>query len=240
MYVDDGNIVDFKAAKGSGQSSIHTLFDCLGSPLDLAKRELMSDKCVFLGVVHDMTKFHIDRTITFWPRERLLNKLRLYLVRIRESGKCTPAEAAKLRGTAQFMAHASAGGVGKFGLAPFKQRQYYDQAPWEASFTMKLATEYMNKLLADWPSRQIAVDTKGVPPIVIATDAQADPWSQPSGGFVVVDKLQQQTFGGYLEFPEDIGYPKGIPLLILSWSSLVTPDVFLVCHVVERRVTYLG
>ena len=163
MYVDDGNIVDFKAAKGSGQSSIHTLFDCLGSPLDLAKRELMSDKCVFLGVVHDMTKFHIDRTITFWPRERLLNKLRLYLVRIRESGKCTPAEAAKLRGTAQFMAHASAGGVGKFGLAPFKQRQYYDQAPWEAIFTMKLAKEYMNKLLADWPSRQIAVGVLRVP-----------------------------------------------------------------------------
>ena len=28
-YVDDGNIVDFKAAKGSGQSSIHILFNWL-------------------------------------------------------------------------------------------------------------------------------------------------------------------------------------------------------------------
>jgi len=212
MYVDDGNLVDLQCAKGEGQSLICVLFEQLGTPTEPDKRLCLSQQNVFLGVVHDFSNFHTDGVVEFWPRERLLHKMRLYMLRIREEKQCTPAVAAKIRGTGAFMTHASCGGAGKFGMHAFKQRQYFDDPPWQVSTAMLLGAKYVESLLDDWPRRRVFTYATKRYPLVIASDAQADPGRMPTGGFIIVDPEDGSEEGYYTTFSEELrALQRGVP-----------------------------
>ena len=96
-------------------------------------------------------------------------------MRIEHTKTCTPADEAKLRGTAQFMAHAAALKVGGAGIGPFKQRRREGVHPWDASKRMLEAVECLVALLGPWPKRRINLKLAKLPPLVIASGAQADP-----------------------------------------------------------------
>ena len=146
---------------------------------------------------------YIEQIICFWPRERLLHKLRLMLLKFRQTKLCTPAQAAKFRGTAQFTAHASHANAAEFGMGSFKQRQQYDTELWDTSLTMDSSTRYFDALVSDWPKRVVKMCGGAKPPLIIISDAQADPGSQPSGGVIAIDMIDNFAEGYFTIFEED-------------------------------------
>ena len=205
MYVDDGNAVDLEEARGMGQSMIGTLFEALGTPLAKEKQKKMDTQSLFLGVIHDLTEFFLGK-VSFRPSQRLLDKIKALLLEILQKGSCTPAQAAKVRGMCGFMAHASASKIGKGGLAPFKQRQYTDKYPWDLSNMMKRSIDYLFAIIEDWPVRIVELKPPSRKPLVVASDAQADPGRSPTGGFIYLDmEMEEKAKGMWTVFDEDMG-----------------------------------
>ncbi len=147
MYVDDGQLTDLAAAKGSGQQLIHDFFEEIGAGLKEAKREWMKQLGLFLGVEHDLTALPVKRTIAFWPREGIIAEIRRWIAEFRSTRKCTPAQAAKFCGLNGFAAQAEYGQLGRAAMHSFKQRQYFDQRPWNLSNAMERAIDFIEMLL---------------------------------------------------------------------------------------------
>jgi len=204
MYVDDGNVLDFVKAEKKGQNLINTYFTTIGTPLQEDKRVLMSSECTFLGIVHDMSTFHTEYCISFWPRDRLLLKLKLMLKQFKSSASCPPGDAAKFRGTVQFTAHASSNHVGKFGMGPFKQRQYTDVEPWALTKSMLYSMSFFGAIFQQWPKRRVDLFPLRRRPLVIASDAQADPGRMPTGGFVAIDGESGVIQAGFIVFTQEL------------------------------------
>ena len=60
----------------------------------------------------------------------------------------------------------------------------------------------LSKFLDEWPERVIQIRKEDTPPIVIASDAQAD--SSPSGGYLLWDPVSNKRIGRCVMFPEDM------------------------------------
>jgi hypothetical protein len=188
MYVDDLNLVDLCSAKGHGQSLCRHIFQCLGVPLADDKRLDLASSNPFLGVMHDFTRF-AEGVVTFWPKGTLCTKLQGLITGHQLSDSMTPAESSKFRGVAGFMAQAMFGRIGRAAMGPFKKRQYSDQAPWQLSWQLIHALEFCSVLLRETPYREVWIRASAVHPLIIASDAQAEPGTQPTGGAVLVDPV---------------------------------------------------
>ena len=202
MYVDDGSLVDLAQAKGSGQALLHAFFDAIGSGLSEAKRIWMSQESTFLGVVHSFVFLQAEGEVRFWPKEAIAEELRHQIQRFRASRRCTPGEASKFRGVAGFAAEAQFGNLGKCALRPFKQRQYWDKAPWYFTPTMERSVSFLEFLLDARLERRVKVQMQELPALVVASDAQVEPEELPGGGVLIVDPDNGGRHGGFLEFTE--------------------------------------
>ena len=204
MYVDDGELVDAADAKGEGQVVVHEVFELLGAELSTKKRIRLSPVGEFLGLEHSFQETETKDTVSFWPRQGLIDELLKILEEVRAA--CTPALASKFRGVQGFCTLGIFGQVGKAALAPFKQRQYVDVPPWTPSNSMLRAREYYLKLLEERPVRQVRLSEAARPPIVIASDAQVEPGRFPGGGYLLADPdsagAGPARRGGWLEFQE--------------------------------------
>ena len=211
MYFDDANLVDLQAAKGEGQRLLNTLFECLGTPFSKKKQVRMSLSGSFLGVDH---KFHnFPLYIEFRPRESLIEKLKGLLLEVWRTWLCTPAQAAKIVGVGQFMLHAAYSKVGKAALLAYIQRQHHDvplfhlgKERWLVSYQMITSTQFLFMLLEDWPDKKVYLGPSYHYPVIIASDAQADPGKMPTGGLVAMwySKGRLHTKAAYVRFPESL------------------------------------
>ena len=93
----------------------------------------MSPEADFLGLVHNLGNALSEGTLTFWPRQKLCDKLGDLISNALGDNSCTPAEASKIRGVAGFMELGIFARIGRAGMGSLKQRQYVDQPPWTLS-----------------------------------------------------------------------------------------------------------
>ena len=121
IYVDDGDLIDLAAAKGSGQALIGTMFQLMGAELRAKKRHLMDPTGEFLGLAHDLSDVASQQIETVWPRSGLTDEIRAILTGIRVRRLCTPATASKFRGVQSFCGMGMFGKVSKAAIAPFRQ-----------------------------------------------------------------------------------------------------------------------
>ncbi len=203
MYVDDGSLSDPQEAKGSGQAAIHTFFDLIGTGLSEDKREWLSTESVFLGVAHDLAKLPTEGWIEFWPKETIIEALRSYIQTFKSERWCPPGLASKFRGIAGFAAQAQFGQLGRAPMRPFKQRQYWDRAPWYTTNTMERSWQFLETILDKKLSRRIHVTKPEHPALVVASDAQVERSSLPGGGALIHDLVTGTKVGGYLRFGEE-------------------------------------
>ena len=205
MFYDDGSIQDLEQAKGAGQRAIGTFFDLCGMGLKEDKRQAMSSTATFLGLTHRVDEAFKPGggSVEFWPREGLCEKVLAMIEERRETNMTTPAQASKLCGTTAFTATGMFSGVGKAAAGPLIQRQHYDSQPWTNSDALKSAFDYLEVIFKAEPRRELKVRRRQRPLILLATDAQAEPGSRPSGGYLAIDTITGEKRAAYIEFDDE-------------------------------------
>ena len=89
------------------------------------------------------------------------------------------------------------GRVGKAGFGPFKQREYWDKPPWTLSNSLQRSIDFFRAVFNDKPCRVMRLARQKCPGVVVASDAQADPGTQPSMGYLLADAVTGCRRGGY-------------------------------------------
>ena len=195
MYVDDGVLIDAACAQQSGQDLASEFFAALGSPLAPHKRKCMAAENDFLGVRHDLSDA-LGGSVKFWARQALHDKCQSMLDSHRAANRLTPAESSKLVGTLGFLAQAAFGRVATAAFNPLYQRMHSDRPPWALSNSILQSFEFLQVLLRERPQRVVHLKDDGVPPLVVASDAQAD-HSVPSGGYLLFDPVDGRKSAGW-------------------------------------------
>ena len=90
----------------------------------------------------------------------------------------------------------------KAAIAPFRQRQYLETPPWSPSYTLGRSVEFYEAFLDEHPSRVIHLARDTPPPVVVASDAQAEPGCYPGGGSLLADPHTGARRGGWYEFTD--------------------------------------
>ncbi len=129
MYVDDGQLTDAQAAKGTGQELAHVFFEERGAGLKAEKRVWMCQTSSFLRIGHDFEHLHETESVPFWPREGIMAEIETMMDTFASTEECPPGSAARFRGLNGFAAQAEYGQLGRAPMQPFKQRQYSDIPP---------------------------------------------------------------------------------------------------------------
>ena len=88
-------------------------------------------------------------------------------------------------------------------MRPFKQRQYWDRAPWYTTNTMERSWQFLETILDKKLARRIHVTKSEHPALVVASDAQVERSSLPGGGALIHDLVTGTKVGGYLRFGEE-------------------------------------
>ena len=195
LYFDDANIIDWSTTKGHGQHCFEQLNALLGTPFAAEKRQAMSQEGLFLGLHHNLQ--HVKRgLVTFWPRERLIEKMQTFVLDALASSQLTSGTASKIYGMMNFLEQGIYGRIGCSGLCAIKERQQ------ETSRKMTPALQESLTLILEVlklrPLREMEVIHRPVDRFVAASDAALEAPFEGSGGFLIVwfngDTQQRHAF----------------------------------------------
>ena len=188
LFVDDSGMVDLKAGKGSAQRAGSAVFAALGVGVSLKKRQRMGDNTEFLGVVHDLSVTVTRQVIPHYPKPELVQKLTVMIGAILAENSCTPAQASKIRGLANWTATAQFQRLGRLAMRPLKLRQYRDTKhaafQWALNGALRDSLQYVVELAAKQLTRDTPLQPKRTRIVVIASDAQGDP--APCASLVII------------------------------------------------------
>ena len=106
----------------------------------------MASQRHFLGLLLDFTHVLLDKSMRIHLKAGLAESLLSDIQEILTSNRCTPAEAAKLRGKFGWASCAMYGRCGRGGQAALIQRQYHD-VDHELSPSLRKALEFFQALL---------------------------------------------------------------------------------------------
>ena len=176
MYFDDLTVQDLQSNKGSSQRFCIQLASRLGSPFSEEKHQPMSGQADFLGLWHNVGSANPSTGVTFWIRDRLLQKVQNYVNTCRQTNALKPGVASKLYGCLTFLTHGCWGKVGR-----------YDKGS-SASLTSDIQTslDFILNLLSLRPERIYSLDVSRMSRFVIASDAAQDHPLQGSAGALIL------------------------------------------------------
>ena len=154
-FVDDFPIVDHVAGKGTAQRSANKLLNLCGTSFSPKKQRLMETRQTFLGEIHDYGKLQSQGVVIQQATEERKQKLQTMINESRTSGKMTPAQANKMRGTVQAYASTVHGQIAKGGSQPLVAQSQASR-PQLLPSTMK-ALDYVETMIHCAPPRHIFV-----------------------------------------------------------------------------------
>ena len=186
MYFDDLTIQDLQSNKGSGQKFCTHLASLLGSPFSEEKHQPMSGQADFLGLWHDVGSANPATGVTFWIRDRLLQKVQSYVHTCRHTNTLKPGIASKLYGCLTFLTHGCWGKVGRSGLQPIQERQYDKDSCNDLTPDIQMSFDFILDLLSLRPERIYALDVANMSRFIVASDAAQDHPLQGSAGALVL------------------------------------------------------
>ena len=97
-YFDDTGTLDTAAAAGSGQEGVALVHSLCGFRLDPGKQQPMAIQRLFLGVLLDFSRMREDGLLLIDLKPGAREQLAAEAMALLEQGRCSPAQAAKLRG----------------------------------------------------------------------------------------------------------------------------------------------
>ncbi|CAE7559557.1 unnamed protein product [Symbiodinium natans] len=197
FYFDDLSLQDPAPSATSAQSSAGELLRLLGTPFAAAKRQHMAEVGEFLGLHHDLSRLESGK-VTFWARQRLVDKVAAMVAQARESGRLGHGQAAKLYGCLNFLAHGAFGKVGRAGLQSLSSHQYNKLGGDILSPELRQSLELVQAFLATKPRRELKLMGEPPPRFCVASDASQDQPGQGGAGALLVDP-QGRRHGVVLE-----------------------------------------
>ena len=175
-YVDDFNTADLTVANGSAQSFNGQVLSLNGGALGPDKHKPTRTQQVVLGVHVRLERLLDEGMVEFEPRAGTVHKIQDMASLMLERGTCTPAEAAKLRGTAAWAAGNTFGRAGRLGLKSLKDRQYQAQDETnEVTEDLRLGLQFLKEVMPRMQPRPTRVMGVSPPPVVVYSDAS---WPQ--------------------------------------------------------------
>jgi hypothetical protein len=102
-YFDDSTIVEVRRLAATSKALSLRAAKCCGIVMSAAKRIPMLSVQRFLGRLTDMSQPHCSVTVTVGLDVHVRQKVCDSIANILESGRLSPAEASKLRGSVQWM-----------------------------------------------------------------------------------------------------------------------------------------
>ena len=146
----------------------------------------MADQADFLGLWHNVGSACPSTGVTFWIRDRLLQKVRSYVHNSRQTNILKPGVASKLYGCLTFLTHGCWGKVGRSGLQPIQDRQYEKGSSISLTTDIQTSFDFILNLLMLRPERIYSLDVSHVSRFVIASDAAQDHPMQGSAGALIL------------------------------------------------------
>ena len=232
MYFDDAHITDWTSLGPSAQWAFSALNDLLGTPFAEEKKQKFSPTGTFLGIDFDFSEVPTSNCVTFWARERLLNKATTAISLARESGRFTPAQAAKLYGLLNFLESGMFGRVGCGGLRSIKDRQYGR----ETHLTEALVQSFdiVETVLKCQPKRRLWLTNERWCRVVAASDAAQDAPQTGSGGYLIL-------WGQPCSQPREAFVAKIDPELFAWFSSgsqkIAQLEMLMIAHALINRAS---
>ena len=184
LYFDDAHLTDRVSNGPSAQWAFAELNSLLGTPFAEEKRQNFAPSGTFLGLDFDFEPIAPQGLVTFWARDRLLDKVKTFIVDARETGKFTPGMASKLYGTLNFLESGMFGRVGCGGLASIKDHQYQSSSALPSSVDRSF--DLILAVLQTKPKRLFWLAPLASKRIVAASDAAQDASGEGSGGFLLL------------------------------------------------------
>ena len=194
MFYDDATIQDLSCAKGRGQRYGQALFRMMGTPFNPKKSTSLCEEAEFLGLQHNVGEALSLGVVKFVPREKIVQKSQSLIDQCLESNYCTPAEASKIRGVRGFTMSAKYGKLGRVGMGPLKQRQYFDVEPFLLSGELRRSLHFCKAIDQCCPERVVNLRAAAVPPLVIASDGRVDD-DIASSAFLIFDPITNLKYG---------------------------------------------
>ena len=184
LYFDDAHLTDWVSNGPSAQWAFSELNNLLGTPFADEKRQAFASAGTFLGLDFNLEPISPEGLVSFWARDRLLDKVKTFISDARETGKFTPGGASKLYGTLNFLESGMFGRVGCGGLSSIKDHQYQSSSSLppavNRSFDLILA------VLQTQPKRLYWLAPRAAKRLVAASDAAQDAPGEGSGGFLLL------------------------------------------------------
>jgi hypothetical protein len=189
-YFDDNTHIEWASVASVAKNQfIRTavLFSILFSH---DKRQRLSCVPQFLGRATDVAPLRSDGAIIFGPRPGQREKAASLIDEVIERGTLSPGQAAKLRGSLQWLDLVLAGRPCRPALAALIERQYASTpGPAELDDVLVDGLLYLKAAVLHIPDRVVHVDRPDGPPVVIYTDASYEAGRAILGGLVFVDGL---------------------------------------------------
>ena len=182
-FYDDVLTVDLRSNGASAQTAINFFFQFCGYAFAPGKHERLRTKNDFLGVTTSYAFVHLGYVLLQVKEKRRL-KLLVELQEVLDSGKLSPAHAARLRGKLYFTTTTSFYGVGRAALQAFSARQYAKGRQTALDDDLRASIQFFIALLQDLPPYKFLLEKDSRRPLYIWSDAMWEPLETDSGGLV--------------------------------------------------------
>lgn len=192
MYFDDLTVQDVKSSKGSAQQFCCSVAKLLGSPFSDEKHQAMSAEGDFLGLWHSVSQTMHSGHVTFWVRDRLVQKVEGFLAEAHHRHSLPPGIAAKLYGCLNFLGHGCWAKVGRSGLVALQERQTCKKGPFPLTEELAASLQLIRSLLALKPSRHYDLEPSTSSRFVAASDAAQDAPREGSAGCLFLSPSKER------------------------------------------------
>lgn len=132
---------------------------------------------------------------TLWPRQRLIDKVEGLRDRCLEENRCFPGTASKLEGCLNFLSSGMYGRVGRGGMPAIRARAHSKFSTAALTPRLEQFFHYLPLLLKATMEREFPVRPRCSTPLVVATDASAEPGSPVGLGALCIGPASGARFG---------------------------------------------
>ena len=169
-YYDDFVTVSSVSDQASAREALQTCLSAVGGRFGPEKEVTWATQRVALGVHVRLDQAVSQGVVTFEPKQDTLRALQENVAARRYEGKCTPAQAAKLRGHASWAATHTFNMAGRLGIAPLKRRQYHEVTTAITEY-LEEGFHFITEILPQIPSRKFSLLAPRLPPVLVYSDA---------------------------------------------------------------------
>ena len=128
-----------------------------------------------------------ENTVRLWPRERLIQKIESMCKDCQVTWRCPSGTASKIEGCMNFASTGMYGRIGRGGLPALRARAHAKTRFPALTPRLDALFTYIPLLLKACPYRLFQLAPKSTPPLVIASDAAAEPGQPLTMGVLIVD-----------------------------------------------------